>query len=376
MTPVQVLFVTTEWPSAALPTNGTFIREHAYAAATAGPVAVIDLDRSPGRRGLVDVERLDGESFPVWRLPYRRFPRPLSYVAFLVGAFRGYRTASREAFRPDVIHAHSFLSCAAALALGAVYRKPVAYTEHWTIFIPENPGRLSRLMSSIARLALERADIVLPVSADLRAALASRAPRARFRVIPNAVDVSLFAPAKRGSGAVARLLTVGLLDTPRKGLDVLLEALALVPEPLRLQVVGDGGLRGEYERLAERLGLGDRVVFRGLRPKQDVAEAMRESDLFVLGSRFENNPCVVIEAMATGLPVVATRVGGVPEIVDESNGLLAEPRDPASLAARISEALRRLPSYDRDGIASRARERYGREAVGRELGAVYRQLAG
>jgi glycosyltransferase involved in cell wall biosynthesis len=275
-----------------------------------------------------------------------------------------------------VIHAHSFLSCAAALALGAVYRKPVAYTEHWTIFIPENPGRLSRLMSSIARLALERADIVLPVSADLRAALASRAPRARFRVIPNAVDVSLFAPAKRGSGAVARLLTVGLLDTPRKGLDVLLEALALVPEPLRLQVVGDGGLRGEYERLAERLGLGDRVVFRGLRPKQDVAEAMRESDLFVLGSRFENNPCVVIEAMATGLPVVATRVGGVPEIVDESNGLLAEPRDPASLAARISEALRRLPSYDRDGIASRARERYGREAVGRELGAVYRQLAG
>src|ERR671939_115753 len=99
----------------------------------------------------------------------------------------------------------------------------------------------------------------------MRAALAAHAPRARLRVVPN--------------------------------------------------VVGDGPRRPEYEALAGELGVAERVRFAGLRPKADLAERMRAADLFVLASRFENNPCVVLEAMASGLPVVATRVGGVPELM-------------------------------------------------------------
>ena len=377
---LRVLFLTTEWPSPWSPTNGTFVREHAYAAATACDVAVVDLDRSPGRSGLVESEQLEGEAFPAWRLRYRRFPRPLSYLAFVAGAFRGYRAARAQALEPDVIHAHSFLSCGAALLLRAVYRKPVAYTEHWTIFTEENPGRLSRAMTLLARVALERADVVLPVSDDLRLALARLAPRAGFRVVPNAVDVSLFSPASRSRDGRPRLLTVGLLDTPRKGLDVLLAALrrvrddAAAPE-FAVDVVGDGGLRGDYETLATRLGLDDVVRFHGLLGKPEVAELMRSSDLFVLGSRYENNPCVLIEAMATGLPVVATAVGGVPEIVDDETGVLAAPLDEADLGGRIGQALSRLEGFERELIARRARERFSRESVGAALAEVYAMLA-
>ena len=180
-------------------------------------------------------------------------------------------------------------------------------------------------------------------------------------------------PAAHVDGRPARLLTVGLLDTPRKGVDVLLEALALVPdrERLRLDVVGEGGLRPGYEELAGRLGLGEVVAFHGLEPKPALAERMRDADLFVLASRYENNPCVVLEAMASGLPVVATRVGGLPELVDERSGLIAEPRDPRSIAARIGEALDRLDAFDRDEIARRARERFGRAAVGKLLVTAY-----
>jgi glycosyltransferase involved in cell wall biosynthesis len=115
------------------------------------------------------------------------------------------------------------------------------------------------------------------------------------------------------------------------------------------------------------------VTFHGLRPKPELAALMREADLFVLASRFENNPCVAIEAMASGLPVVATRVGGLPELVDERSGLLAEPRDPESIAARIGEALRRLDRFDREEIARRTRERFGREQVASLLAEVYQE---
>jgi glycosyltransferase involved in cell wall biosynthesis len=132
-------------------------------------------------------------------------------------------------------------------------------------------------------------------------------------------------------------------------------------------------LRGEYEALARRLRL-KRVTFLGLLPKQELADRMRRAALFALGSRYENNPCVVLEAMASGLPVVATRVGGLPEVVDDGNGLLAEPENPAALARAIGEALDHLDRFDRNEIARQAHERYSLAAVGVRLSAVYEDI--
>jgi glycosyltransferase involved in cell wall biosynthesis len=169
---------------------------------------------------------------------------------------------------------------------------------------------------------------------------------------------------------------VGLLDTERKGLDILLEAMARVRQTDRafhLDVVGEGGLRPGYEALAGRLGLDPFVTFHGFRPKDEVAALMREADLFVLGSRFENNPCVVIEAMATGLPVVAPDVGGLGELVDHETGRLARPLDPHDLGDKIGAVLDGLDRFDGEAIAARAADRFGHAAVGRALREVYLQ---
>ena len=176
-------------------------------------------------------------------------------------------------------------------------------------------------------------------------------------------------------GADRRPLLVDRLDPAAHECDRVVAkdgSLALQASRER-DVVGDGPLRAEYERLAGELGVAGRVEFHGLQPKAELAERMRRADVFVLASRFENNPCVLLEAMASGLPVVATRVGGVPELVDDRSGLLADPRDPAALAARIAEALER--DFDREQIAARARERYGREAVGARLAGIYESVA-
>jgi len=367
---LRILYVTTNYPRPEVPVDGPFVREHARAAALHDDVRVVHLDRSAGRRGLAETQAIDDDP-PALRVRYRRFGKPVSVAAFVAGSLGAYRRLVREGFEPDILHANSHLSALPALALGRLYRKPVVYAEHWSAFLPGNPAELAGGMSMLARIALRGADVVLPVSEAMRSALEAVGSPKRTVVVPNVVDERLFSPG--GEREPGLLLTAGMLgENEAKGVDYLLRAVALV-EGVRLQVVGDGPLRHAYELLARELKIDGRVEFLGYLPKPDLAERMRRADLFVLASRFENNPCVVLEAMASGLPVVATRVGGLPELVDEDTGLLAEPRDPESVAARVREALE--GNYNRDGIARRARERFGREAIGAQLAEIYRSVA-
>jgi glycosyltransferase involved in cell wall biosynthesis len=373
---LKVLYLTTLYPRPTDPGEGPFVRAHARAVSPHADVTVVHLDRAAGSHGLSELERIyTEEPPPVWRLRYRRFGAPLSQLAFFAGPLAAYRRLRADGFEPDVIHAHSFLSSLPALTLGRLFGKPVAYTEHWTVFASENPAQLSAGMERLARLALRYADVVLPVSDDLRRSLERLEPRARFEVVPNVVDETIFHPPDTSAnGTPPRLLTVSRLDDGHKGVDVLLEALARIELPAHLDVVGQGRRREEYQALAERLGIAKRVRFHGSESQGEIAARMRSADLFVLASRYENNPVAVLEAISTGLPVVATRVGGLPEILDESNGLLAEPEDPADLAACIDEALARRDEFDSEEIVRRARGRYGRAAVGSQLAAIYEDL--
>jgi glycosyltransferase involved in cell wall biosynthesis len=350
---MRVLFVTTSWPTEESPVDGIFVQEHARTAASFTDVRVLHLHRAPG-----GLERV-GDDPPAWRLGYRALPRPFSYGTFLLGPLR------LRGWQPEIVHAHSFLATLASLPL----RRPVVYSEHWSAFLPEGGDRLSAPMRQAARLALRRADLVLPVSEALRRELARLAPRAQMRIVPNVVDERLFHPGE--APEPRRLVTAGLLNDGRKGLDLVLEALARTGGDLRLEVAGDGERRADYERLARKLGLDGVVTFRGLLSKPELAESMRGAQLFVLGSRWENNPCVVLEALASGLPVVANRVGGLPELIDETNGVLVDRADPERFATGIAKALER--QFDRAEIARRARERFGREAVAALLRDAYEE---
>jgi glycosyltransferase involved in cell wall biosynthesis len=140
------------------------------------------------------------------------------------------------------------------------------------------------------------------------------------------------------TGPGLRLILVGRLS-PEKGIGGLLEALAMLPEAecLRLAIVGDGPMRAELDARVEQLGLGDRVTFLGRLPEAETLAEIARSDALVLPSFMEGLPIVLMEAMALGKPVIATRVAGIPELVtDGETGLLFTPSDWTELAARIS----------------------------------------
>jgi glycosyltransferase involved in cell wall biosynthesis len=162
---------------------------------------------------------------------------------------------------------------------------------------------------------------------------AARVYPGRLRWVPNFVDATAIEPKTSPGGDV---VYVGRLSE-EKGVDVLLEALERSPA-LRADIVGDGPAREPLERLAASLGVQDRARFRGRLPAADVHDAMRAAAVVAVPSRwYENMPITVLEAFATGVPVVASALGGLPELIDDDrDGILVPPDEPGPLAAALS----------------------------------------
>ncbi len=197
-----------------------------------------------------------------------------------------------------------------------------------------------RLLRRTRDAAVRRAVRVLTPSEYLRSLVVGWGiPAARVSVSPNAApEIPFLRPrdeVRRELGLDGPTLAFAGRLMAAKALDVAFEALARVPE-VSLLVVGDGPDRAELERLRSSLGLDDRVRFLDSRSRDDVLELLSAADAALLSSRWENFPHLVVEALAVGTPVVATTVGGVPEVVrDGENGLLVPAGDPDALAAAI-----------------------------------------
>jgi glycosyltransferase involved in cell wall biosynthesis len=377
---MRVLVVPKWYPWPDRPVFGIFCREQARALARGHDVIVLASDavRSP-HFALFELSDGVEEGLRTIRVRYRR-PRfrPGAMACQIAGMLVALFKLRLEGWRPDVVHAHVYSAALPALILGRLSRARVVVSEHYTGFAR---GQITGSDLLTARLAFRYADLVAPVSPNLARTVESVQPRARVRVVENVVDTDVFHPGserRRLSGdRPARLLTVAALAA-KKGHVYLLEALARLragsERDVTLDIVGDGEEREPLRRLTEMLGLGDSVRFHGEQPKERVAEMMREADLFVLPSLYENLPCSLIEATATGLPCVATAVGGVAGIVDGDGGVLCPPRDAQALATAIVDALERAPQFDPRALADRARRRFGYEAFERTWTRIYAQL--
>lgn len=203
----------------------------------------------------------------------------------------------------------------------------------------------------------------------------------RMTVIPNGLRIAPGdAPASnaREDGEL-RAVFVGRLRT-RKAVAVLLEALARPQaRAVRLSIVGDGEQRGALEGRVRSAGLEDRVRFCGQVPRDRVAEHYARADVFVLPSTYEGFPVTILEAMTHGLPIVATRVAGIPEaVVHDVSGVLVEPEDAEALAdalAGLASDPERRRAMGEAGRA-RVRERFDLARVGARYLALWEQLAG
>lgn len=299
-----------------------------------------------------------------------------AHVVGVPSTLLGQRALARLVAGADVVHAHGYKAAALALPHARLHRVPLVVTWHNAVL---GSGRAALAGRLLQRLVARGADVVLAASSDLlAAALALGAREARLAPVA--------APALPVAGVGRRELrdALGLSDddvlvvtvtrlAPQKNLDLLLDVAARTRDRIDLAyvVVGAGPLRDALARRAEEEGLGVTLVG----PSDDVASWWGAADLALLPSRWEARPLVAQEALLSGVPLVATGVGGVPELVGDA-ALLVDPDDPDG-AARAVRALADDPAARRrlaDAGLHRAASWPDEDDVADDLAAVYRHV--
>ncbi len=352
---LRVLVFTLVFPNPNRPLHGTFVLErirHLAAFADVEVVAPVAWFRAGGRDPGTAVAPFLSVSHPrFWYIP--KLLMSLRGLLLFLSTVRGIARL-RRSFDFDLIDAHfAYPDGFAAILLGRWFRRPVCITLRGTI-VPISRHPVGRWLCN---WAIRRAERVIAVSHNL----ADRAREGgvadhRIATIANGVDSSRFHPLDRCSARRAiglpeegeLLVSVGHIS-PRKGFHRVIRALphllAARPEARLAIVGGKGGEEdnsAELHKLAREFGVADRVLFVGAQPPDRVALWMGAADVFVLASDFEGCPNVILEAMACGRPVVATKVGDVERMVPSFAGiLLDDPEDAVALAASLAGALTR-----------------------------------
>lgn len=311
--------------------------------------------------------------------------RELHPIRDLRTLWKVYRLIRR--YKPDVVNTHTakagFVGRIAAWLAGVPV---VVHTFHGHVFHGYFSPLKTRFFIMLEQLTGRMSDTIITLTEGQRNDLADTyhvAPREKFTIMGYGLDLDAFARAERKTGAFRRewgipdaapLVTIVGRLVPVKNhrlfLDAAAKVLATMPDA-RFAIVGDGELRDALEAQVEALDMRDAVTFTGW--QRDVVPVYADSDVLVISSVNEGTPFTVIEAMATGCPVVATAVGGLPDFLDHGAlGQLVPSGDADGLAAAIVETLRQPPDAER--LRTQIVERYGIARLARDLDQLYRAL--
>ena len=393
MTPdrLRVLVLARSYPNDVLPTLGLWTEQPTIRLATRCEMRVVS--PVPWCPPLPPLRRLE-QYARFRRVPVhdRRHGVEIVHPRFVVGPARstyplealayarGIATTVerlRAEFPFDLVHAHFiYPEGVVARRLAERYGVPFVVTEHapWRGWLEQ------RGIGRQAVPAARAAATIMPVSTSVLETIRAFAGDAvRATVVPVGVDEAVFVPRPESERRRDQVLFVGLINF-NKGIDVLLDAMARLAErgtAARLLLVGGSFYRDtrlQEDRLRERaasLGLGDRVRFVGRLLPAEVARLMAESAVVVLPSRAESFGAVLVEALACGTPVVATRCGGPEDIVTEEVGELVPVGDAEALAEAIARVLGDPGRYDRDRLRRYALSRFGWDGIVDRVHEVY-----
>ncbi|HWB25481.1 MAG TPA: glycosyltransferase [Chitinophagaceae bacterium] len=384
---MKVLWLTSWYPNKLDATNGDFIQRHARAASLFCNVHVIHLEADKNNvlanktEVSVTVQNNLVEEIVLYKLS--RIPlagKLFSYHRYLLLFKKHIKAYIKQYGKPAIVHVHVPMK-AGILALWVKKKFGIPYivTEHWAIYNNEAPDAFknrSFLFKSYTRKILCGAALFTPVSHELGKAVQQLVAPVRYTVIPNVADTVLFNYAGRNAQRWSRFTflhasTLGYQKNPGAILRAYQRLCALYPGALLIMA----GYADALPRYAVELGIPPgNIAFTGFVPYEEVAVLMKKSDAFVMFSHYENLPCVITEALCCGLPVISTNVGGIPEVIDTSNGILVNPGDEDALFKAMTEVYANKERFNNSIISGKATAQFSSHMVGGQINEAYKSV--
>lgn len=380
---MNVVWLASWYPNRTSPTTGDFIERHAKAVApfidSLTIIAVIK-DSAMPENGVEIIEQKEN-NISTYIIYYGA--GKWSGLVEKMLSFKKYISLQQQLFNklfdknllPDIVHVQVAMKAGLfAKKLKRKYNIPFVLTEHWTGYHPQSkPGLKEQglYFSWLSKSIIKNASMFLPVSTDLGKTVNQYLLPVAFKVIPNVVDASLFYYLPKPVSKF-RFIHLSYLHF-QKNPEGILQACKLLKDKgciFELQLIGrkDEAL----QLVATELGLlNEFVFFDDAISYPEVANRMQHASALLLFSRFENLPCVMLEALCCGLPVISSRVGGIAEVIDESNGILVENENTIQLAEAMLLLIKNYESYNRLAIAANAQQLYSYQTVGKQIWEVY-----
>ena len=383
---IRVLFLPKWDPNRYDPMPGLFIQRQAEAIAPHCDVAVIYVHPDPHCPNKFEVEFSEEKEVRVLRVYYKISGGQSSFIRKALNLRRFYQAHMKafhsiREFAPDLVHAHVLTRM--GFIGWRIARKrhiPLVISEHWSRYFPENNTYLGWWRKLVTGFIVRKAAAVAAVSEPLRKAMQQCGlNHPNYRIIPNAVDMAQAAASSSGrKTGIKTMVHISCFEDRSKNISGFLRSLkelSLLRQDFICLMVGEGPDREEMKEYAGSLGILDSFArFTGVKTGSEFEEILCGADFSALSSRYETFGTVVIESLACGVPVVATSVGVAPEVINDGNGLLVDPGDERAMTLALDQMVGLCRGYDKELIKNNITDKYSKEAVGKKIIALYREL--
>lgn len=357
--------------------TGDFIQRHAVAASEFAEIDVVHVVAGGSvKKTTISVVNASLRETIIYTGSGSKLARYWSMWKAYRGFFNRYET---EHGKPDLLHVHVAFP---AGIFGRIWKQkwhvPMVLTEHYGIYnttVDDAFPTRSFLFQQATRQAVDAANLVLPVSEALAKGMMQFVGQFPYKVVPNVVDTELFYNQLLALPSPFRFIHVSNM-APVKNISGILKAFASVVarcNNVELHLVG--AQPAQYLQEAKELGLLNKTVyFHAECSYAEVAEKVRSAHCGVLFSDSEMLPCSLLEWLCTGMPVIASRVGGIPEAVNSTNGILVEAGNEKALAEAMLTMMEQYANYRPDQIALNAVKQYSYSSAGKQISDVYSLL--
>mgnify|MGYP003303412992 CR=1 FL=1 len=371
---MKIFIIARGYPSKQEPTWGCFEKDQAEALSQSGhQVTILSVDtrfRFYWRTlGIHYTKENNITAYNIFVFPYALLfliPKQFKNWFYTLQLELLYKHVVQKEGKPDILYSHYLHNTYKALRIHKKYNIPLVGIEHWSqmAFQP-----ISKETITLAKQVYSSIDSLITVSSALRDNIFKQIGFNSI-VIPNMVGSEFYFQENLSKNSTIRIISTGRLVFEKR-FDLLISAMANIHQPFELNIIGNGPEKNKLQQLIHKHHLEDQIHLLGYKTKPEIVQLLQNSDLFILPSQSETFGVAYIEALACGLPIIATDCGGPRDIVTKENGLLVPINDLESLSISITYMINNINHYNRQAIAADCISRFSSKSIAQQLTKVF-----